>query len=191
MRKGMPPGVLIGIVFAVVAVLFGVVMIAAVRGLPAPAAPTSAAAGNGAPTPQAAAPTIALATLNKSPSETFFFIDALNTTSFLTPPPLPIKVAIEGAITLTGWAVDTTAGKAAGGIILTVDDATTFQASYGIDRPDVAVALKNDAYRRSGFSATFPVSTLTPGRHTITIKIIAADLKSYYAPSQEIAIEVV
>jgi len=191
MRKGMPPGVLIGIVFAVVAVLFGVVIIAAVRGLPAPAAPTSAAAGNGAPTPQAAAPTIALATLNKSASETFFFIDALNTTSLLTPPPAPITVTAGGEITLTGWAVDTTAGKAAGGVIFAVDGTTTFQASYGIDRPDVAAVLKNDAYRRSGFSATFPTSTLTPGRHTITIKIIAADLKSYYAPSQEIAIEIV
>lgn len=87
--------------------------------------------------------------------------------------------------------MDTTAGKAAGGVIFAVDGATTFQASYGIDRPDVAAVLKNDTYRRSGFSATFPTSTLTPGRHTITIKIIAADLKSYYAPSQEIAIEIV
>jgi len=191
MRKGMPPSVLIGIVFAVIAVLFGAVILAATRGQSSPAAPTPATAANGAPLPQAAAPTIALATLNKSPSETFFFIDALNTTSLLTPPPTPIKVATGGEITLTGWAVDTTAGKAAGGVILVVDDATTFQAIYGIDRPDVAVNLKNDAYRRCGFSATFPASTLTPGRHTITIKIIAADLKSYYAPSREIAIEVV
>ncbi|MDQ6834013.1 MAG: hypothetical protein M3008_11490 [Chloroflexota bacterium] len=190
MRRGMSPGALIGMMFAIIAVLFGAVIVAAIHGHSSPAVPTSVADANRASATQAV-PTIALATLNKSAGETFFFIDALNTTSLLTPPPMPIKIASAAMITITGWAVDTTAEKAAGGVIFAVNDTTTFRATYGIDRPDVAATLKNDAYRRSGFSAAFPAGGLTPGRHTIAIKIIAADLRSYYAPSQGIEIEIV
>jgi hypothetical protein len=189
MRRGMSPGALIGMMCATVVVLFSSVIVAATHRRSSPALPTAVADPNHASATQAA-PTLSLATLNKAVNQPFFFIDALNTTPLLVPPPIPMKIATGGTITITGWAVDTIAGKGAGGVIVVVDDATTFQAAYGIDRPDVAATLKNDAYRQCGFSATVPSVRRSPGGQTISIKMIAADLRSYYAPGQEIGIEV-
>ncbi|MDQ2784368.1 MAG: hypothetical protein M3Y58_05135, partial [Chloroflexota bacterium] len=111
-------------------------------------------------------------------------------TSFATPPPMPIKIANGTAITLRGWAVDAPNGAAAGGVVVSVD-AQNYPAMYGADRPDVATTLGNPAYTKSGFTITFPADTLPLGRHTITLKILTSDGKSYYQPDQVVEIEIV
>jgi hypothetical protein len=186
----MSPGVLIAIMFAVVAVLIGGLIVAATHRsatLP-PVATANSAAAPPPGAPPAAVPTVALAALSKAAGATYYFIAGLNTTSLLTPPPMPITVASGQPVTLSGWAVDTTAGGAAGGALFALDETTTFQATYGLDRPDVAAALKSATYEKSGFVATLPASALTPGLHAITIKIITADGRSYYAPSDAVTI---
>lgn len=195
MKRSVSPGVLIGGIFVVVALIFGVLIGAVIanRG-PAPAstqalnpAPSAAPATN--PPPVAGTPLV-LANLARLSSETFFFIDSINEVSLLTPPPTPIRIKGDAPITLTGWAVDNTAGNVAGGVFASVDDTMAFSADYGIDRPDVVAALKNPVTQKSGFSVTIPPNALAIGRHTLTLKIVTTDRKSYYAPAQKIDIEI-
>lgn len=103
---------------------------------------------------------------------------------------MPIKIKGGAPITLSGWAVDNAAANVAGGVILAVDETMTFPADYGIDRPDITAALKSPVFQRSGFSVTIPPNALAVGKHTLTIKIVTTDRKSYYAPAQKIDIEI-
>ncbi len=180
MKRGLSPGILIGIVFLVVAALFAFLIGVAVKQpTPAPALPSSPLS-----TPP---PTVPVDTLGKAPGTTSFSLDSLNDTSLAGSPPMPIAVMSGAAVTLRGWAVDVPNGAAAGGVIVSVD-AVNYQAAYGADRPDVAALLGKPAYRPSGFSITFPAKMLTPGGHTITIKILTNDRKAYYQPDQTITI---
>ncbi len=180
MKRGLSPGILIGIVFLVVAALFAFLIGVAVKQpTPAPALPSSPLS-----TPP---PTVPVDTLGKAPGTTSFSLDSLNDTSLAGSPPMPIAVMSGAAVTLRGWAVDVPNGAAAGGVIVSVD-AVNYQAAYGADRPDVAALLGKPAYRPSGFSITFPAKMLTPGGHTITIKILTNDRKAYYQPDQTVTI---
>lgn len=138
----------------------------------------------------AASSSIPLDTLTRLSGTTTFSIDSLNGTSFAQPPTAPIPIPRNGSITLRGWAIDAPARMAAGGVIVSVDGAMNFPAVYGAVRQDVADTLGNPAYRQSGFNVTFPASNLSPGGHTITIKILTNDRKAYYEPDQRVAIEV-
>lgn len=96
----------------------------------------------------------------------------------------------EKTITVSGWAVDQKAGQAASGVFINIDGQKDILAYYGVDRPDVAAALKNDHYRYSGFLASFPTSTLSEGQHTLSLKIVTADISGYYVPEQIVILEV-
>lgn len=194
-KRSVSPGVLIGGVFVVVALIFGVLIGAVIanRG-PAPAStqapnpppPVTSASG---PSAAPAAPLV-LASLTRITGDTYFFIDSVNETSLQTPPPMPIKIKGGAPIMLSGWAVDNAAANVAGGVILSVDEMMTFPADYGIDRPDITAALKSPVFQKSGFTVTIPPNALAVGKHTLTIKIVTTDRKSYYAPAQKIDIEI-
>jgi hypothetical protein len=70
-----------------------------------------------------------------------------------------------------------------------VDDTLHFSSEYGLERAEVAEALADDSYRRSGFAATIPSDALAPGRHVVSIKILAADRQSYYEPAKRVELE--
>jgi hypothetical protein len=82
-------------------------------------------------------------------------------------------------ITVSGWAVDTAARQAAGGVEVVVDG-RGFKAEYGMDRVDVSAGLNEPLYRRSGFQFVFPPKTLPPGAHSVSLRIITANLDGYY-----------
>jgi hypothetical protein len=193
MRKGISPALLIGIVALAFACFFvGLIVAASLR---SPSAPPATAAPGGAATAAAtsaaaAAPTIALAALQPVTGETYFSLDKLNQTSLLTTPVPPITVGAGEAVTLSGWAVDTRAGKAAGGVLVVIDGGQTVEAKYGMERGDVATALKSGGYAKSGFVATVGGGTLPAGKHELTIRIVTADGRGYYAPTQAITITV-
>lgn len=202
MKRGVSPGVLIGIVFAIVAVFFGILIVTAVSKQQRSAVPATAppppppaltpASATVAPSLPAATlpPTVPTGALAKAPGTTTYTIQSLNETTFDKPVTDPIPVPSGGAITLVGWAVDTAATNLAGGVIVSVDETINYQATYGLARPDVAAVLGNPVYTKSGFMVTFPASILTRGMHTITIKILTSDGKSYYQPDQHVAITV-
>ncbi|MDQ2783983.1 MAG: hypothetical protein M3Y58_03150 [Chloroflexota bacterium] len=188
MRRGISPGALIGIVFLVVGALFAFIVVAAVK-QQTPTSPTAPPVAVSSPAPVLPPPTIAVDALLKASGATTYSLDSLNDTSFATPPPMPIRIPNGTAITVRGWAVDVPNSAAAGGVILSVDT-TNYVATYGVDRPDVATALGNAAYTKSGFTMIFPANTLASGRHTIAIKILTKDHTSYYQPDQKVEIEI-
>lgn len=187
-RREMSPGILIGIVFLVIGALFAFVIISVARQqTPAPAT-ASAPATQESPA-ASPPPTVAVTALRNVSATTSFSLDVLNDTSLAGPPPMPITIASGVPITLRGWAVDVPNSAAAGGVIISVD-AANYQATYGMERQDVATALGNPAYRLSGFTITFPANMLAPGSHTITIKILTKDQKSYYQPDQTVTVAI-
>ena len=93
-------------------------------------------------------------------------------------------------VTLSGWAVDSESGTAAGGVYINIDSAKDIKAIYGQTRPDVGEYFKTKSYINSGFKAYLPSTVLGKGRHTLALKIISADRQSYYMPAQRIYIEV-
>jgi len=78
---------------------------------------------------------------------------------------------------LAGWAVDGLVKKEAGGVDIVVDG-KVYKASYGANRPDVTEALKFPA-TKSGFSLVIPGNFLSRGSHTVSVRVIANDGKSY------------
>ncbi len=189
MKRGIQPGLLIGIVFVFSAVLFAFLISVTLK-KPATTTPTVSSGLSPSSAPRAVPlPTIPVDTIAKAPGTTTYSLDSLNDIQFTTAPTAPLPIAGDASVTLRGWAVDVPNGASAGGVIVSVDTAN-YQAIYGVDRPDVASVLKNPAYTKSGFNITFPPNTLSPGRHAIAIKILTNDRTAYYQPDQKIDIEI-
>src|SRR5205823_1828715 len=101
-----------------------------------------------------------VATLIRLPGAPPFSVDYMNGV-----PPQSIPAITAGTpLRISGWAVDDQARAAADGVIVFVDEGAGTTAQYGLDRPDVAKALGNDAYRSSGFAAEAATSSLAIGR---------------------------
>jgi peptidoglycan/LPS O-acetylase OafA/YrhL len=89
-------------------------------------------------------------------------------------------------LAIAGWAIDQPAGTSAQAVLLSIDDRVDIPMTYPVLRPDVAATLGKPIYQLSGFSATvsdgFASHGILPGRHTLSLKVIAADGVSYYVP---------
>lgn len=101
----------------------------------------------------------------------------------------PILVFPKTGVLIRGWAVDTIAQRPAAGVAVSIDGGPAIGAEYGLPRDDATRALGDRAYGYTGFVATIPAEALTPGRHTLTLKIIAADARGYYQPNQQFVID--
>ncbi len=119
-----------------------------------------------------------------------FFIDSLNGHLASTLRRRPLTVSRESRLIVSGWAADTAAGSAAAGVMVTVDDKRDFQADYGSARPDVARALRNRAYISTGFVGIVPTAGLAPGVHSVRIKIVMHDRRSYFEPAASVKIRI-
>jgi hypothetical protein len=91
-------------------------------------------------------------------------------------------------IGVSGWAADTLAHAPVGTVFVTVDD-DDYQAVYGDDRPDIALQM-GGAYLRTGFDIVVQLRNAAPGTHYLTLKIVSADLSSYWEPPQRFAFEI-
>jgi SAM-dependent methyltransferase len=121
---------------------------------------------------------------------TRFFIDTINNTPLghqLVP---GLLFGSDETIRITGWAIDESAQKAAGGVFINVDGTQDLPAHYGLDRLDVAAALGNYHCRFAGFTSSISASSLKKGRHTLGLKVLTADKKGYYEADQKINIEI-
>jgi hypothetical protein len=90
-----------------------------------------------------------------------------------------VQVAGIAANAITGWAIDDSAKKLAGGVDVVIDQAP-YSAHYGTVRTDVAAHFKNPDYTNSGFDLTLAPGQLPKGSHSVSIRVIASDKKSYY-----------
>jgi len=119
---------------------------------------------------------------------TRFSVDVINNQSL--PQNVVIEAKHEDGVYIAGWAVDDQAQSEAGGVFVELDNQLVIPAQYGLERPDVAAHFRNERYRSSGFSVFFAASALEKGRHTLSLKVIAADRRGYYDTGYRAILEI-
>lgn len=82
-------------------------------------------------------------------------------------------------LSISGWAVDHPARKAAGLVYIRIGD-KLFRTDYGQPRPDVADAYKTPAYENSGWSVEIPAGMIGKGQYDITLVILNYGKTGYY-----------
>lgn len=89
------------------------------------------------------------------------FFDAVNNSGRLKH-----NVSKNGTVTLTGWAIIPEKTKAAEKVIITLPDSNQIVAIANVNlaRPDVAKAIKNPAYKNTGWTTSFKANTVPTGR---------------------------
>jgi hypothetical protein len=91
----------------------------------------------------------------------------------------PVHVDGSRDFSVSGWAVDQAAEGSGAGVDVLMDE-TPIQTIYGLDRGDVALALKRPAYQLSGFMAAVPASRFARGSHALALRVVSADGRCYY-----------
>ena len=91
------------------------------------------------------------------------------------------SVEVSGTTTfgITGWAIDEANKTTAGGVDEVIDG-TPYSAHYGSPRTDVATHFNQPGYRDSGFELIVAPGQLTKGPHSVSIRVISNDRRSYY-----------
>jgi len=98
---------------------------------------------------------------------------------------MPIELKHQD-LDILGWAVDKPNKNLAGGVYVDIDG-KLFECNYGnITRHDVGAFFKDSVYIKSGYKATIPMNQIDTGLHTLKLKILTADKKSYYAPKRSV-----
>ena len=118
------------------------------------------------------------ATLRKRSEYPAAYLDHLGATA----DPLKNRPAVAPAGVPTkfdGFGYDGVAGAPAKGIEVVVDS-KAYVAEYGKPRADVMDFTKNPALGNTGYSLVLPPGALTPGPHTVSVRVIASDGASYY-----------
>jgi hypothetical protein len=101
-----------------------------------------------------------------------------------------LRVPLDEHVVVAGWALDARRRRPAMAVDLVLDGATTYRATIGIARADVAAAYGDQAYVRSGFRARFPPGTVTAGSHELEIRVVVGGGREYY-PAARMRFEVV
>jgi hypothetical protein len=79
---------------------------------------------------------------------------------------------------VSGWALDLSQKGTAGGVDVVIDQ-VPYAAHYGAARTDVADHFKRPDCTNSGFHLNLARGQLPKGQHTVSIRVISADKKSY------------
>jgi hypothetical protein len=91
----------------------------------------------------------------------------------------PAVTPADRPIVLDGFGFDPVARTPGKGVDVVVDG-KAYGAAYGAARKDVATYFKAPGLVDVGFKAILPVGTLAAGRHTVTVRVVAADGKGYF-----------
>jgi hypothetical protein len=89
----------------------------------------------------------------------------------------PIDLSGSGTIMISGWAFDF-ADQARCRGIAAVTGRQTFAGTYGLERPDVGKTL-GAIHRFTGYQIVVRGTSLAPGKHTLEIRCIADEDRSY------------
>jgi hypothetical protein len=102
-----------------------------------------------------------------------YWVDAVN-----GQPPrerTPLFVDAQDPILVAGWALDVGRRKPAAAVFLTIDGTVDMPGHMGIYRPDLGGRIRTRALRWGGFVGAFGGFVLSPGEHTVALKIVSAD----------------
>jgi hypothetical protein len=119
---------------------------------------------------------------------TRFNVDRLNGQVVEVAKPLVIDATGKEWI-LDGWAIDAVLSKPATGVLALIDNKETLVGRYGTQRTDVAEATHRPEYERTGFELHLESAGLAPGRHSLSLFVLAADGRGYYRSDSEWTIE--
>lgn len=135
---------------------------------------TPTPAASAAPPPLTPGATVNLTLSQTAPQYTF---DSLGPINY---PELQKSNQVSGDtnIIVSGWALDKAANTTAGGVDVVLDQ-TPYRARYGISRGDVADHFKRPDYINCGFQLILAKGQMAKGQHTIAIRVISSDRKSY------------
>ena len=89
-----------------------------------------------------------------------------------------IVVKDQRFISISGWAVDDQAKDAGAGVWVDIDGIS--YPAVRIQRHGIADQFDKPAYEYSGFIAGIRVSSLPPGSHELSFKILSKDKTCYY-----------
>lgn len=118
-----------------------------------------------------------------------YAIESLNKRQVSSFSPVFVDSTYEDAVTILGWAVDPKSRKEAGEVFVDIDG-IDIRATYHQKRRDVAEFHHNTDYTSSGFSASFPTSLISKGKHTLSLKIVTSAKDGYYQSAPAITFEV-
>jgi len=117
------------------------------------------------------------------------YLDGGAQTTFRVDPSQPGDLGTTTTVAIGGWAIDRSAGAPVTTVFVTVDGERDYEAVYGDSRPDIAAQF-GPQYLKTGFDLILPTAGMTPGRHTLTLKIVAHDRSRYEEPADRVNFEV-
>jgi hypothetical protein len=115
--------------------------------------------------------------LKKNPTAPFYNFDSLGSVNY---PAVQKDIRVSGDtdMAVSGWALDESKKSTAGGVDVVLDQ-VPHNAHYGLERSDVASHFKRPDYAGSGFQLVVARGQLTKGPHTVSVRVISSDKKSY------------
>jgi hypothetical protein len=90
----------------------------------------------------------------------------------------PAKVAAGVPIVIGGFGFDAVVKRPAKAVDVVIDG-KAYGAPYGAPRPDVAAFYKTPALTNVGYKVTLPADAAPKGEHTLVVRVVAADGRSY------------
>jgi hypothetical protein len=100
-------------------------------------------------------------------------IDSVNDRRAYLDDPLPVRPS--DTIAVNGWALNESRTGPAPMVFLTVDGSHDFPGHVGIYRADLGGPVRGRARRWGGFVVSFDAALLSPGEHTLALKIVSDD----------------
>ncbi len=127
------------------------------------------------------------------PGKPLFALDTISYDGKQQPPQhdrhVQLSIPAGETLQLLGWAVDQAAESAPSSIFVQVDEFARVQGILG-NRPDVAQALRNPNYARSGYAFDIPASMLQPGGHHLSLLIGSGARSGFYVEPNWISLTV-
>jgi len=81
---------------------------------------------------------------------------------------------------IIGWAVDPLAEASASAALIYIDRDKIYQPTFGVDSWQAVERLHNQKYRFSGFSMLMPTKDLSPGWHSLAVKVVSKNGRFLY-----------
>jgi hypothetical protein len=88
------------------------------------------------------------------------------------------QISSDATNVISGWALDISNKGLAGAVDIVIDQ-TPYSAQYGVERADVAAHFNRPDYAKVGFQLVLAPTQLSKGPHTVSVRVISSDRKSY------------
>lgn len=101
----------------------------------------------------------------------------------------PVVLKRGANVVIEGRAWDVTRGEPASGVYVRVDD-KWYAATYGLYRPETRDGSVQRGGKCSGFRAKIPRSEVSPGRHVVSLFVVAGNGQAYYSAGEAVEVRI-